>query len=386
MEIPEDAKLMVPVTPVPQTPDHEPPRHLLYSELTVDPDLRVPVTPKEDSLDQAQPIRTPSEPDPNWKPQTPEQWRREQDIRKRRGQVKNLHEAIPHNPRDYNKDEMAAIKRVVAEKLQDIVIEYMPERDTDWLKEVSRLDLDAWTTVKAGVHDVLVSRLPVSTQVIMENRKINAHDALFQMHSYWRNEIVEVLPCKGKWTLVGGECPRSQVKELGTLMENDKRKFYDRSIWTTGEAVTGMDLDECYYGHTSMETLRAQNDITFAQENDPKGNLWEVLKPNWSQQRHLCYAPCMNENCEKHWRRECFCTTLGMLFKVLGWDFDSVEILYFYRSLRVICSFREKKQGSGKNKEAHALGGMQRQKKRQGEGKGKGKGKHKTRSQTTSRL
>ena len=45
---------------------------------------------------------------------------------------------------------------------------------------------------------MLVSRLLASTQVVMETRKINAREALFRMHNYWRNEIVEVLPKEGE--------------------------------------------------------------------------------------------------------------------------------------------------------------------------------------------
>ena len=337
-----------------------------------DPVLRVPVTSEQDLFDQAQPMQRSSAPDPNWKPQSFEEWKLEQDIRKRRGQAKNLHEDIPHNPRDYNKDEMASIKEMVAENLQEIVIEYRPERDTAWLKEVSRVDLDAWKTVEASAHEMLVSRLPHSTRLVMEMRNITAHEALCKLHNYFRSEIVEVLPKEGKWILAQGACPSTQVHELGTLMEYGKKKFYDPSIWTTGEAIPGMDLDECYYGHTSMETLRAQNHMMSAEENHSNRTRWESLKPNWSQQRHLCYAPCMDANCGKHWRRGCVCTTLGMLFKVLGSRFDSMQILYFYRSLRVICSFREKKQGSGINKDAH---GTWRECRRQGKGKGKGKGK-----------
>ena len=59
------------------------------------------------------------------------------------------------------------------------------------------------------------------------------------------------------------------------------------------------------------------------------------------------------------------------IFNVIGSHFDTMEILYFYRSLRVICSFREKKQGSEKNKDAYGLGGLHKQQKRKGKGNGK---------------
>ena len=82
------------------------------------------------------------------------------------------------------------------------------------------------------------------------------------------------------------------------------------------------------------------------------------------------------------------------IFNVIGSHFDTMEILYFYRSLRVICSFREKKQGSGINKEAHATwtecrgegkGKGKRKGKGKGKGKRKGKGKGKGKGKDTPR-
>ena len=159
-----------------------------------------------------------------------------------------------------------------------------------------------------------------------------------------KGETIEMLMYGSDWLLKDGPCP----KMPWTRKEAQKCTDFRNAQFMCGHLSN--DWDAWYRARATGQPLAA---LSF-QSKDAQGMqrhsmstpehrtgmlTWRFAmdskeEPDWEYQTHRFFVPC-KDNVQKHWARETFVTTLGLLFRHLGDQYTATDLYMYYCSCRL---------------------------------------------------